>query len=71
MRLSYRMRRHTSLKSNTCTEGTVVYTADISVKVNAHYPGRSHHVPLATVVVKRSDAWREVSRGHISRPTSG
>ena len=35
------MRRRISSKSNTCTEGTYVYAAGISVKVGAHYPGRS------------------------------
>ncbi len=31
-----------SLKSDTCTEGMGVNAAGISVKVGAHYPGRSH-----------------------------
>jgi hypothetical protein len=35
------MRRPISSKSDTCTEGGVVYAAGISVKVGAHYPGRS------------------------------
>jgi len=40
-RQSRRMRRHRTLKSKTCTEGVDVYAAGISVKVSAHYPGRS------------------------------
>ena len=40
-RQSRRMRRHRTLKSKTCTEGVVVDAACISVKVSAHYPGRS------------------------------
>ena len=35
------MRRQISSKSNTCTEGMDVDAAGISVKVGAHYPGRS------------------------------
>ncbi len=35
------MRRPITSKSNTCTEGMDVYAAGISVKVGAHYPGRS------------------------------
>jgi hypothetical protein len=35
------MRRPISSKSDTCTEGMGVYAAGISVKVDAHYPGRS------------------------------
>jgi len=39
------MRRHLSLKSQTCTEGIYVYVAGISRKVSAHYPGRSLFLP--------------------------
>jgi hypothetical protein len=35
------MRRQISSKSETCTENADVYTAGISVKAGAHYPGRS------------------------------
>jgi len=35
------MRRQLSSKSYTCTESMDVNTAGISVKVGAHYPGRS------------------------------
>jgi len=40
-RQSRGMRRHRTLKSKSCMEGVDVYAADISVKVSAHYPGRS------------------------------
>ena len=40
------MRRPLSSKSDTCTESMDVYAAGISVKVSAHYPGRSHIMPL-------------------------
>ncbi len=48
------MRRHISSKSNTCTEGMGVYAAGISVKVGAHYPGRS--VDLALCYCRRKAA---------------
>ena len=35
------MRRRLSLKSDTCTESLGVDGVGISVKVSAHYPGRS------------------------------
>jgi len=41
------MRRRISSRSNTCTESLYVYAAGISVKVGAHYPGRS-----ATLLMK-------------------
>jgi len=44
------MRRPITSKSNTCTEGMDVYAAGISVKVGAHYPGRSVYLPSATVI---------------------
>jgi hypothetical protein len=59
------MRRQLSSKSYTCTEGMDVDAAGISVKVNAHYPGRSADLPCATVVERRRDGLAEVSRGHI------
>jgi hypothetical protein len=39
------MRRPISSKSDTCTESVAVYAAGISVKVGAHYPGRSASLP--------------------------
>lgn len=39
------MRSHISSKSDTYTERVAVDVPDISVKVNAHYPGRSVAVP--------------------------
>ena len=59
------MRRQVSSKSDTCTEGMDVDVAGISVKVSAHYPGRSADLPSATVVERRRDGSAEVSRGHI------
>ena len=44
------MRRPINLKSNTCTESKYVDAAGISVKVGAHYPGRSVNLPRATVI---------------------
>jgi hypothetical protein len=35
------MRRQIDSKSDTCTESLAVDVAGISVKVSAHYPGRS------------------------------
>jgi hypothetical protein len=40
------MMRHKSQKSSTYTESMIVYVAGISVKVSAHYPGRSLILPL-------------------------
>ena len=48
------MRRRISLKSNTCTEGVDVYTAGISGKVGAHYPGRSRRGPYV-LLLSRGD----------------
>ena len=59
------MRRQISSKSYTCTEGMDVDAAGISVKVCAHYPGRSVDLPSATVAERRRDGSAEVSRGHI------
>jgi hypothetical protein len=59
------MRRPISSKSNTCTDGMAVDAAGISVKVNAHYPGRSVDLPSATVAERRRNGSAEVSRGHI------
>ena len=57
MRLLRWMRRQISLKSNTCTESVAVYTAGISVKVGAHYPGRSVNQPCATDI----ERWRGIN----------
>ena len=58
------MRRPISSKSDTCTGGMDVYAAGISVKVGAHYPGRSAGLPCATAAERRRDGLAEVSRGH-------
>lgn len=58
------MRSHISLKSNTYTEGYNVYVAGISVKADAHYPGRSPDLPRAITVERRGDEFGEVSRSH-------
>ena len=60
------MRRHVSLKSNTCTESLYVDAAGISVKVRAHYPGRSATLPRATDTERWREEVAEVSRGHSS-----
>jgi len=44
------MRRPITLKSNTCTESMEVDAAGISVKVDAHYPGRPLKLPWAIVI---------------------
>jgi hypothetical protein len=63
------MRRQISLKSDTCTEGMYVDAAGISVKVGAHYPGRSVDLSFGTTGVKRRwDGLAEVSRGHSRFP---
>lgn len=53
-----------SSKPHTCTEGVDVDAAGISVKVHAHYPGRSVVLPCATDAERRWDGTAEVSRGH-------
>ena len=58
------MRRQVSLKSNTCAENMVVNAAGISVKVGAHYPGRSANLPRATDIARCRDGLGEVSRRH-------
>lgn len=58
------MRGPISSKSDTCTEGVGVNAAGISVKVGAHYPGRSVDLPCATAVERRREGSTEVSRGH-------
>ena len=60
------MRSHISLKSNTYTESLYVYTAGISGKVVAHYPGRSAVLLCATVAKKRQDETAEVSLSLVS-----
>ena len=61
------MRKPISSRSNTCTEGMGVYAAGISVKVDAHYPGRSVDLPSATVAERPRDGLAEVSKGHSSQ----
>lgn len=65
------MRRRISSKSDTCTESMDVYAAGISVKVGAHYPGRSVDLPRATDIARCGDGLAEVSRGHsrLTRPS--
>ena len=68
------MRGHGSLKPDTCTESTDVYAAGISVKVGAHYPGRSVDLPRGATTTERwPDGSAEVSRGHSRSfdPTKG
>jgi len=62
------MRRPISSKSGTCTESGGVDVAGISVKVDAHYPGRSVRLPCARSVERRFEGWAEVSRGHSRSP---
>ena len=61
------MRRLISSKSNTCTESVDVNVPEISVKVNAQYPGRSVALPRATTAERRWEGAAEVSRGHSRR----
>ena len=49
------MRRQSSSKSNTCTEGMYVDAAGLSVNVDAHYPRRSVDLPCATATERRGD----------------
>ena len=65
------MRRQVSSKSGTCTESMAVDAAGISVKVGAHYPGRSADLPCATGIARCRDGLVEVSRGHsrLTRPS--
>jgi len=51
-------------KPESYLESMDVYAAGISVKVNAHYPGRSANLRYATGVERRRDGLAEVSRGH-------
>lgn len=64
MRRSCRMRRRISSKSNSCTEGMIVYVAGIGMKAGVPYPGRSVCLPRATLVKRCGDGHTEVSRGH-------
>ena len=58
------MRRQISSKSKTYPEGMDVDAAGISVKVGAHYPGRSADLPCATGIKRCWEGSAEVSRGH-------
>jgi hypothetical protein len=51
-------------KPESYPESMGVDAAGISVKVNAHYPGRSVNLLYATGVERRRDGLAEVSRGH-------
>jgi hypothetical protein len=53
MRHACWMRRLISSKSNTYTESMNVDAADISMKVGAHYPGRSHLVSHEQLIAVR------------------
>jgi hypothetical protein len=55
-----------SLKSDTCTESLYVDAAGISVKVRAHYPGRSVSLSCTTGIERWREELAEVSRGHSS-----
>ncbi len=55
-RQSRRMRRPRTLKSETCIEGVVVDAAGISVKVSAHYPGRSPALSASGQVLQQCKA---------------
>ena len=61
------MRRPIDSKSDTCTESVDVDVPEISVKVNAQYPGRSVALPRATIAARRWEGAAEVSRGHSRR----
>jgi len=65
------MRRRIASKSDTCTGSVTVYAAGISVKVGAHYPGRSASLPCATDIERCWDGLAEVSRRHsrLARPS--
>ena len=59
------MRRPTTSKSDTYTEGLCVYAAVISVEVRVHYPGRSAMLrESATATERWQQGIAEVSRGH-------
>ena len=64
MRRPCRARSQLSSKPSICTGGMAVDAAGISVKVGAHYPGRSVRLLCATGVMRRRDGRAEVSRGH-------
>ena len=61
-RQSRRMRGHRTLKSETCTEGVVVYAAGISVKVSAHYPRRTPPLLGNKLASQRCGRGRNVRR---------
>jgi len=53
MRRSCWVRGRIFPKPDTCTESTDVYAAGISVKVGAHYPGRSVDLPQRATIIAR------------------
>jgi hypothetical protein len=55
------MMRHKSQKSNTYPESIIVYVAGISVKVSAHYPGRSLILPLVLLSSRGDEIGSEKS----------
>jgi hypothetical protein len=62
------IRRPTSSKSNTYTDGLSVYAAVISVEVRVHYPGRSPRPRESAMATERwPESSGEVSRGHSKR----
>ena len=67
------MRRPISSKSDTYTESLNVDAAGISVKVSAHYPGRSVSLSRTTGIERCWEGLAEVSRGHSRSgdPTEG
>ena len=56
------------LKARYHPEDVEVDAAGIWDEGRANYPGRSLHLPCATVIVRCRDEWGEVSRSHISQP---
>ena len=65
MRPSYWIRRPISSKSKSYTEGMVVNTAGISVKVFVHYPGRPANLSYRTISAEMlMEEFAGVSRGH-------
>ena len=62
------MRRPISLKSGTCTESIDVNAAGISVKVGAHYPGRSHRLLAQLLLLRGSGKSDEKSAEGILVP---
>jgi hypothetical protein len=64
------VRRHISSKPDSCTEPGYVDAAGISVKVGAHYPGRSADLPI-WLPSSRDDGmgWQKSAEGIVGSPT--